>query len=31
MYGIFKDAFVAWKDAGIYDRLNEVCDKYWND
>lgn len=31
MYEIFKDAFLAWKDAGIYDRLNAVCDKYWND
>lgn len=31
MYEIFKDAFLAWRDAGIYDRLNAVCDKYWND
>lgn len=29
MYSIFKDAFVAWKDAKIYDRLNAVCEKYW--
>ena len=30
MYDIFKDAFLAWKDAGIYDRLHEVCKKYWD-
>ena len=30
MYEIFKDAFLAWRDAGIYDRLNAVCDKHWN-
>lgn len=31
LYGIFKDAFLTWRDAGIYDRLNAVCEKYWND
>lgn len=30
MYEIFKDAFLAWRDAGIYDRLNAVCDKHWD-
>ncbi len=28
-YEIFRDAFLAWRDAGIYDRLNAVCNKYW--
>lgn len=30
LYEIFKDAFLTWKEAKIYDRLNAVCDKYWN-
>ena len=30
LYEIFKDAFLTWKESNIYDRLNAVCDKYWN-
>ncbi len=30
LFEIFKDAFLAWRDADIYNRLNAVCDKYWN-
>lgn len=30
MYEIFKAAFLAWRDAGIYDKLNAVCDKHWS-
>lgn len=30
MYEIFRDAFLAWRDKDIYNRLNTVCEKYWN-
>ena len=30
MYGIFKDAFLAWRDVDIFNRLNAVCEKHYN-
>jgi len=30
MYGIFKDAFLAWRDADIYNRLNAACEKHYS-
>lgn len=29
-FGIFRDAFLAWRDRGIYDRLAAATDKYWD-
>ena len=29
LYGIFKESFEAWKDAGIYDKLDTISKKYW--
>lgn len=28
-FNVFNDAFVAWKDAKIFDKLNAVCAKHW--
>lgn len=30
MYGIFKNAFLAWRDTNIFHRLKEACEKYYN-
>jgi len=27
-YTVFKNAFLTWRDAGIYDQLNQVCTKH---
>ncbi|MGI6150849.1 MAG: FGGY-family carbohydrate kinase [Christensenellales bacterium] len=29
-YEIFRDAFLAWRDSGIYDRLAAAAEKHWN-
>lgn len=29
-YGIFRDAFLAWRNNGIYDRLAAAAEKHWN-
>ena len=29
-FGIFRDAFLAWRDRGIYDRLALAAEKHWN-
>ena len=29
-FGIFRDAFLAWRDRGIYDRLAAAAEKHWN-
>ncbi|WP_326974618.1 spore germination protein [Caproicibacter sp. BJN0012] len=28
-FGVYKNAFTAWKDAKIYDKLSAVCLKHW--
>ena len=29
-FGIFRDAFLAWRDRGVYDRLALAAEKHWN-
>jgi hypothetical protein len=29
MFGIFKDAFLALRDANVYNKLAGVCAKHW--
>lgn len=29
MYHIFEEAFLAWRDADIFNKLNDVCVKHW--
>ena len=30
-FEIFRDAFLAWRDNNIYDRLAKVTAEHWND
>lgn len=28
-FGVYRDAFLTWRDADIFGRLNTICTKYW--